>query len=158
MTSVPGFANLLKQVERSPELIGQLANLPSLLQLPPNQLQLVQLLLQQMAAIHATKGRGGEKGALRGSGKKCDWLVKSLECGLPNEVDLSMNCLLVMSNEEESNGREGLLVQDVPHLLPMLLAHVGVFSSGMERKRKKMRGEDYKRKRIKRKITIIVKK
>ncbi|XP_019853176.1 PREDICTED: AT-rich interactive domain-containing protein 2-like [Amphimedon queenslandica] len=129
LTSVPGFANLLKQVERSPELIGQLANLPSLLQLPPNQLQLVQLLLQQMAAIHATKGKGGEKGAFRGSGKNCGWLVRSLECGLPNEVDLCMNCLLIMSSEEETNGREGLLVQDVPHLLPMLLAHVGVFNS-----------------------------
>ena len=109
-----------------------------------------------MAAIHATKGKGGEKGVFRGSGKNCDWLVRSLECGLPNEVDLCINCLLIMSSEEETNGREGLLAQDVPHLLSVLLAHVGVFSSGKERGREREREREWKegqQKRMKRKIT-----
>lgn len=129
LTQVPGFANLLKQVEKSPELISQIASLPSLLQLPPNQLQLIQLLLQQMAAVHSGKGgSGGVVGATRGGGKKCDWLVRSLECGLPNEVDLSINCLLILSYE---SGRDWLQVEEVPHLLAVLLAHVGVFSSGV---------------------------
>lgn len=123
LTAIPAFNNLLKQFEKTPELLGQISSMPSLLQLPPNQLQLVQLLIQQLNSLKSEQGKGPL--SIVGARVKCDWVIRSLQCGLPNEVDLAMNSLLIMSVKSMA-----LVLPDIPPLFTVLLAHVGIFSAG----------------------------
>lgn len=118
-SAIPGFSNLLKQLNKSPNLLNQIANMPSLLQLPPNQLQLVQLLLQQLAAL---QHQSQTVNVVR-----YDWLVRSLQSGFPNEVDMAMNVLLMLS----ADTNKIFHIHEEPHLLTMLLAHVGIFCESM---------------------------
>ena len=53
-------------------------------------------------------------------------LVRSLQSGLPNEVDFAFNVLTIMSFERG----EFLCLHKLPHLLAVMLAHVAVFSEG----------------------------
>ncbi|XP_064603702.1 AT-rich interactive domain-containing protein 2-like isoform X2 [Liolophura sinensis] len=56
-----------------------------------------------------------------------DKLEKAFLCGLPNEVDFSMNVCLLLSNE----GKHVMKLGKSKHLLELMLANVGIFSTGM---------------------------
>ena len=51
-------------------------------------------------------------------------LVRSLLSGYPNEVDFAFNVLTILSHQG------GVAIHCQPHLLAVMLAHVGVFSDG----------------------------
>lgn len=53
---------------------------------------------------------------------KYDRLVRSLTSGFPNEVDFAFNVLVILSHEKS------LPIEKLPHLLDLMLAHVGIFS------------------------------
>ncbi|KAK7107364.1 AT-rich interactive domain-containing protein 2-like [Littorina saxatilis] len=53
-------------------------------------------------------------------------LEMSLRCGLPNEVDFAVNVCLLLSNE----GRHVLKLNKSLHLLPLLMANIGIFDEG----------------------------
>ncbi|XP_076444458.1 uncharacterized protein LOC143282674 [Babylonia areolata] len=55
-----------------------------------------------------------------------DKLEMSLRSGLPNEVDFAVNVCLLLSNE----GRYVLKLNKSLHLLPLLMANVGLFEEG----------------------------
>ena len=52
-----------------------------------------------------------------------DKLEKALISGLPNEVDFVFNVCTLLSNE----GRHCLKLEKSQHIIPLLLAHVGIF-------------------------------
>lgn len=54
-------------------------------------------------------------------------LVHSLMCGLPNEVDFALNICTLLSNE----GQHTIELQKCPHILKLLLAHMGIYGHGM---------------------------
>ena len=98
--------------------------MPSLLQLPANQLQLVQLLLQQLTNLQ----QSNQLVATAHGMARFDWLVRSLQSGFPNEVDLAINSLIMLSNDSE----KVFVISNKPHLLSVLLAHVGIFWEGTD--------------------------
>lgn len=119
LSAIPGFNDLLTQLKKNPNLLQQISTMPGLLQLPHNQLQIIQLLLQQLAGIQQTSRLGHRA-------TRYDWLVRSLQCGYPNEVDIAVNALLMLSFDTE----RVLSISQQPHLLSVLLAHLGIFWDG----------------------------
>ena len=110
-----GLGNLLDQLVKAP---NQLQVLAGMLNLPPNQVQLLEMLMHQHQQQLQSK-------VLESS--RVDWLVRSLQSGFPNEIDFALNSLLIVS----SDNKGVLPLGKVPHLVNVLLAHVGVFSKGM---------------------------
>ncbi|KAK2141802.1 hypothetical protein LSH36_1037g00060, partial [Paralvinella palmiformis] len=55
-------------------------------------------------------------------------LVHSLMCGLPNEVDFALNICTLLSNE----GQHTIELQKCPHILKLLLAHMGIYGHDHE--------------------------
>ena len=53
-------------------------------------------------------------------------LVHSLMSGLPNEVDFALNICTLLSNE----GQHTIELEKCPHLLKLLLAHMGIYGHG----------------------------
>ena len=116
LPGLQGLGNLLDQLGKSP---NQLQVLSNMLNLPPNQVQLLELLMKQRQVQQQTK---------LSDNSRIDWLVRSLQSGFPNELDFTLNTLLVMSVDDNV----GVMpLSKVPHLVDVLLAHVGVFNRGI---------------------------
>ncbi len=114
LPGLQGLGNLLDQLSKAP---NQLQVLSSMLHLPPNQVQLLELLMQQHQQQQQTRVLDNTRN---------DWLVRSLQSGFPNEVDFCLNSLLIMS----SDNKGVLPLNDIPQLVDVLLAHVGIFCKG----------------------------
>ena len=115
LPGLQGLGNLLDQLSKAP---NQLQVLSNMLQLPPNQIQLLELLMHQHQQRQQSRVLDNTR---------TDWLVRSLQSGFPNEIDFSLNSLLIMS----SDNKGVLPLNGVPQLIDVLLAHVGVFCEGM---------------------------
>ena len=116
LPGLQGLGNLLDQLGKAP---NQLQVLSNMLNLPPNQIQLLELLMRQRQVQQQTK---------LSEDSRIDWLIRSLQSGFPNELDFTLNTLLVMSVDDSV----GVMpLSKVPHLVDVLLAHVGVFNRGM---------------------------
>ena len=68
------------------------AGLPGLIQLTPTQLSQLQLLLHQPGSLSRLQQPAHKV--------RYDWLLRSLTSGLPNEVDFSLNALLMVSHDQ----------------------------------------------------------
>ncbi|XP_078000229.1 uncharacterized protein LOC144452899 [Glandiceps talaboti] len=74
-------------------------------------------------AIRQSSGLSMDKATLT----DYDKLVQSLECGLPNEIDFSINVCTLLSNES----RHVLRLEKTPAIVDLLLSHIGIFSEGV---------------------------
>lgn len=87
---LPVFNNFVSSPS-SPHVPSHHSPLPNLVHLTPTQLQQLQLLLQAPTSSATVQSFDTTR---------YDWIVRSLQCGLPNEVDFALNTLLMMSYDE----------------------------------------------------------